>query len=375
MPTPSWRTNTSVIKQLTENPANFSFTQAVRLLERASVYENRVGNKQLGQNIAVKPVGRFTPPVSEAIRFLGNPALTFPDSEISTIRKIKSGDAPEYWEVLVNFIGLVGSLGVLPFHYTEMLMQRVKQKDPTMLHFFDLFNHRVTSLFFRASTKYHLPLAYERTKLLESQAGVSDSHSRVLLSLIGLGTKDLTGRQTIRDESLLFYSGLFSQQVKTATGLKQIVQSYFDVPVEVQQFVGQWHDLINDVRTKLPDQQNRTGQNICLGRSTILGRKGWFAQGKTRIVLGPLNQEQYFRFAPGTKNLKALNELVRLYLGMEREYDFIIQVSRKDIPDKISLNKKQPPIIGWSTWLSSKPLSSRENSRIMKIHVSANRLK
>lgn len=371
MPSPSWRKNTSVIEQLTENPANFSFSQAVRLLERAAVYENR----RSGQKIAVKPVGRFTPPISETIRFHSNPSLAFPDFEVSAIRKVKPKDAPEHWEMLVNFIGLVGSLGVMPFHYTEILMQRIKQKDPTMLHFFDLFNHRVTSLFFRASTKYHLPLAYERTKLLENKSGVSDSHSRVLLSLIGLGTKSLTERHTIRDESLLFYSGLFSQQVKTATGLKQIVQSYFDAPVEIQQFVGQWHDLINDVRTKLPDQQNRMGQNISLGLSTILGRKGWFAQGKTRIVLGPLNQEQYLRFAPGTKNLKALNELVRLYLGMEREYDFIIQVSRKDIANKISLNKKRPPVVGWSTWLSSKPLSSQENNLIMKIHVSASRLK
>ena len=66
----------------------------------------------------------------------------------------------------------------------------------------------------------------------------------------------------------------------------------------------------------------------------MLGKKGWFAQGKIRIVLGPLNSQQLNKFAPGTKALKALNELVRLYKGMVTNYEFIIRIRKNDIPEK-----------------------------------------
>ncbi|WP_075188045.1 type VI secretion system baseplate subunit TssG [Teredinibacter haidensis] len=376
MPSPRWRKNTSVIKDLTENPENYSFSQVVRLLLRAASYNKKLGSRTIGKEQASNPVGRFSPPASEAIRFLGNPSLSFPNSEVEQVTPNAQRTPKEshnQWQVTVNLIGLMGSMGVLPYHYTEFLMQRIKQKDSAMLHFINIFNHRTTSLFYQASIKYRLPFAYENSKL-EGNA-TRDSHTQALLSLIGLGTKHLNHRNVIQDESLIYFSGLLSQQVKTSTGLKQMLQAYFDVPIEIKQFIGEWHNLIDEVRTRLPTRTNKKGQNVILGRSTILGSNGWFSQGKTRITLGPLNKEQYYRFAPGTRNLKALNELVRLYLGLEREFDFEIQVSRKDIPNKIALSKDKQPIIGWSTWLSSKPLDHTQHNEIMRIHVSANQLK
>jgi len=229
-----------------------------------------------------------------------------------------------------------------------------------MAHFLDLFNHRTLSLFFQASVKYNLPLQYERNNLHSTHRKKTDT--------------GLTNRQYIQDESLIFYSGLLSQQIRTTSGLQQILHSHFQIPVKIDQFVGQWQELIEDVRSRLPDLDNPQGRNVCLGRSAMIGKKGWFAQGKIHIILGPLNKKQLSQFSPGTQAFKALNELVRMYVSMENDYDFIIRVKKSDIPHMIQLNSKAPPIVSWNTWLSSKPQDPEDKDKTVDISVSAGKL-
>jgi len=373
MSTASRRKNTSVISQLTEAPHEFPFLQAVRLLERSAVLAHTEIHTKAKNKYSCnqQPVALFTPPNTEVIRFRTNHALNFSSSEISSIAINKN---VKKWDLSVNFMGLTGSQGVLPYHYTEIILKRLKLKDESLSHFLDLFNHRTISLFYQASNKYNLPIEYERKKLNPPKTKERDDHSQALLSLIGLGTKNLNNRLYIRDESLFFYSGLLSQQVKTTSGLKQILRSYFDIPVEINEFVGQWQTLIEDVRTRLPGREISKGQNNCLGRSVMLGRQGWFAQGKVSIVLGPLTKKQLTIFSPGTKALKALNEIVQIYLGMEYDYDFIIKIKRSDIPDKIQLSSKTQTVMGWNTWLSTRSHSSINNNETLDIKVSSDRI-
>ncbi len=371
MSTKGWRKNTSITRKLTEAPYEYQFLQAVRLLERSAVFEK--DNTQ--SNISSNPVARFTPPGGESLRFKINQSLAFPSSEVKSINRVDKKSAASQWQMLVNLMGLTGSMGVLPFHYTELVLKRQKQKDNTMEHFFDLFNHRTLSLFFQASVKYNLPLQYERNRLHSSAKRPQQPLTQVLLSLIGMGSGGLTSRLYTKDESLIYYSGLFSQQVRTSTGLKQILRSHFGIPVKIDQFVGQWKNLIDDVRTRLADFNHPTGCNACLGRSAMIGSKAWFAQGKIRIILGPLNRQQLNQFAPGTYTLKALNELVRMYVGMENDYEFIIRTKKSEIPEHIQLSKKTPPIIGWNTWLANKPGDFAERNETLDITVSASRLR
>ena len=370
MSTKGWRKNTSVTRKLTEAPYEFSFKQAVRLLERSAVYESEVAQS----NIANNPVAKFTPPTSESVRFKTHQSLAFASSEVDTIKRIDMKSGATQWQMVVNLMGLTGSMGVLPYHYTELILKRQKQKDETIESFFDLFNHRTLSLFFQASSKYNLPLEYERNRLHNTIREQQEPQTRALLSLIGMGTEGLLNRLYTKDESLIYYSGLFTQKVRTATSLQQLLSSHFQIPVKIDQFVGQWQELIDDVRSKLASIDNPKGRNVCLGRSAMLGKKGWFAQGKIHIILGPLNKQQLKKFAPGTFTLKALNELVRMYVGMEHDYEFIIRVKKSDIPDKIKLGQETPPVIGWNTWLSSKSSDFSARNKTLDISVSAGRL-
>ena len=315
MSTASWRKNTAVIDKLAQHPYQFSFKQAVRVIERSNNYNDMV------EMSAIQAVGNFMPPHSECIRFTTRQSLSFPSSEISTIEPLyQDNKENNQWKMELNFIGLTGSNGVLPYHYTETVLKRLKLKDKTVGEFFNLFNHRAASLFFQSSTKYFAPLDYERSRLAQQSSNTkvkpkTDNFTKMLLSLVGLGTEHLTDRLYTKDESLLRYAGLLNSSVKSASGLKQILESHFGLPVEIKEFVGQWQPLIDDVRTKLANN-GELGQNNQLGRTVMLGKSGYFAQGKINIILGPLNASQLKKFSPQTSHLKALDELVRLYLGV-----------------------------------------------------------
>ena len=382
MPPSNWRKNSSVtpagvIQRVLERPFDYSFFQVVRLLERAAFYLNRQESTDKNHNVQKyghNPVALFTRPDSEVFRFKAHQTLTFPGSEIAAIAAKKNTSSIMQWHITTNFIGLTGATGIMPYHYTELILQRLKLKDQSMPVFLNLFNHRITSLFYQASTKYFLPIEYERKQLNRPVKRAQDTITHSLLSLIGLGTPGVIDNMHNPYESLLYYSGLLSKQLRTTTGLRQILQHYFDIPVTVKEFVGQWRELIEDVRSRLPSKALPKGQNARLGQSAILGYRGWFAQGKIRIILGPLNKWQLDHFAPGTKTITRLNEFVRIYVGMEIDYDFIIRVKRSDIPDKIQLSKDKPPIIGWNTWLAQKAKPQLQSDNTLDIMVSPNRI-
>lgn len=271
MSTKSWRKNSSVIEQLLSEPHSFSFFQAVRVLERATQLEGEVLSPS-GRLLDTKnPIATFAPPATEIVRLRANTSFSFPEAEVNSVVRQAGTTHPSQWVMQVNFMGLTGSSGVLPFHYTELILQRLKQKDETLLHFLDLFNHRILSLFYQAATKYHLPIEYERKKLNYRSRKNRDSQTQALLSLIGLGTPGLEERLNIKDESLIFYGGLLTQQVRTTIGLKQILQDYFDIPVKIQEFIGQWQELIPDIRTKLASKTLPKGQKC----TTWAIRDGW----------------------------------------------------------------------------------------------------
>ncbi|MFT6986134.1 MAG: type VI secretion system protein ImpH [Psychromonas sp.] len=363
MSSTSWRKNTAVIDRLTEHPHQFSFKQAVRILERSNNYNT------INETSAIHSVGGFMPPQSECVRFATRQSLSFASSEISSIKPLYANNKyNNQWKMTVNFIGLTGSQGVLPYHYTETVLKRLKVKDKTIMEFFDLFNHRTASLFFQSSTKYFVPLQYERSRLHNKSS--TDNFTKMLLSLVGLGTKHLGDRLYTKDESLLYYAGLFNSNVRSASGLKQILKSHFSLPVQIKEFVGQWQELIDDVRTRLPIG-NGIGQNNQLGKTVMLGKRGWFGQGKINIILGPLSKEQLRKFTPQTPHLKALDELVRLYLGFEHDYSFILRILRKDMPDSVNFANKSSAILGWTSCLSSPSTCTLDPNEIIDISVSA----
>ena len=142
----------SLIERLRESPQAFSFFQAVRILERAAMLQSR--DPRLAKPARV---GLDHDPREEVLFLRSAVEMTFPLSEVA---ELASEDGRP--ELSVTLMGLNGPSGVLPGHYSQLVMEALRQKNTALRDFFDIFNHRALSLFARAMEKYRLPLAYER---------------------------------------------------------------------------------------------------------------------------------------------------------------------------------------------------------------------
>jgi len=355
MATPSGPESTSIAQQLRQQPYRFEFFQAVRILER--LCRESAGNDPDRMR---HPVGRDHVPAREVVRFRAHQSLSFPASSVVDVQESsrkKRGGGP--LEMVVAFMGLTGSSGVLPLHYTRTVIEQIRERDSSLRDFFDLFNHRLISLFFRAWEKYRFPTVYERSHL-DSTGKDEDLFTSILNCLVGLGTPGLRGQMLLHDESFLYYAGLFSSLHRPAISLKCMVSEFFAIPAEILQFQGQWLPLSRADRSGLfgssPDANN------ILGVNTVLGERIWDVQSKFQVLLGPLFYHQYLEFIPSGQNLKALCQLVRTYVGLDFDFDVRLILKDSEIPPLQLDSRGEPgPCLGWNTWLISR--EATEDSR------------
>lgn len=320
-------------------PFCFEFFQAVRVLER--LFPDR------------RPIGRFHHPAREIARFGSHPTLTFPASEIQSLAGRESGPPL----MVVNFMGLIGPVGVLPLYYTELVMNRVAARDTAMRDFFDLFHHRIISLFYQAWEKHRLPVAYERGEL--------DRFSHMLLAFIGLATRGLQNRQQVPDESLVFYGGLLAQHPRSAAALCQYLTDYFEVPVEIEQFVGSWYQLDPETLCRVADRQDYSDQ---LGRGTVVGDEIWDPQSRVRIKLGPLPLERYLDFLPGGTAYTPLRAITRFFSGDELDFEVQLVLERRQTPPcELGAEGETAPRLGWISWMKSKPMERDPADTILRL--------
>jgi type VI secretion system protein ImpH len=341
--------NDSPITLLFREPHRFDFFQAVRLLQWLAREK--------------RPVGEDGPPEREAVRFRALPSLAFPSSTVSQLRTT-AGKVPE---MVVSFLGLTGPGGALPRHYTTMLLRRLRLKDFTLRDFFDLFNHRLLSLFHRAWEKYRLPFVYEKGRMDESRPG-TDVVTQGLYSLIGLGFPHLRGCLEIDDEAFLYYAGHFAHTPRTASGLQQVLADYFQVPIQVRQFQGQWVRLEKEDRSRLPRRAALGAGNNQLGVSAIAGTKVWDMAGKFRLKVGPLTYAQFRMLMPRGFGLRPLTQMTRLYVGPQLEFDVQLVLRREEVP-RCRLNSRGPDRrnLGWNSWALSRPATRDADDAVFSL--------
>jgi type VI secretion system protein ImpH len=314
-----------VRKLLFTEPCSFDFFQAVRVL----------GWLQPGR----APVGRYSHPQNEVVRFGANPILHFPASAIQSL----AGRPDACPEMIINFMGLIGPLGALPNYVTELVAARGRAKDHAILEFFNIFNHRLTSFFYQAWEKNHFTVAYERDR--------GDPLTACLYSMIGFGTKGIRDRQPVEDESFIYYSGLFGLLPKSALALECVLGDYFDIPVELEPFIGTWRSLTE------PDQCVFGGENLestALGFGAVVGEEIWDQGSRVRLKLGPLSAARYRDFLPTGQAWPALRAIVRSFCGNDLEFEVQLILRREDVP---ALELRPPAenalCLGWQTWLKS----------------------
>jgi type VI secretion system protein ImpH len=342
------REGAALIDALFRAGHRFDFFQAVRLLERRE--SERAPGGEGGRRY---PVGEDRPPAQEVVRFRGLPSLAFPAGTVGQVRRPPEGDAARPPEMVVTFLGLTGPAGVLPAHYTRLLLRRARGKDFALRDFLDLFHHRLVALFYRAWGKYRLPIAYERARLDPAGPG-TDPCTRVLYSLIGYGTGHLRGCLEVPDEALLFYGGHFARVPRPAVTLEAMLREYFGLPLRVEQFCGQWLYLSAEDRSLLPSAGRPLGQNSQLGVNCVPGERVWDVQGKFRLRVGPLTYQQFRGLLPATFGLRSLGQMTCAYVGSELDFDVQLVLRAEEVPwCRLTPDGDDRPRLGWNTWVRS----------------------
>lgn len=329
----------SLVEQLEREPYAFSFFQAVRLLELHA-------RRQPGAREPAM-LGDDGPASAEPVHFEALPSLTFPPGEISALRHRDDGS----FAMQVAFMGLTGPSGILPHHYTSMIIERLRQSDPGMRDFFDLFNHRAISLFYRAWTKYRLPIALEQTHT-QGEGRRPDHFTELLMALVGMQTRKLGQRLHVPDPFLAYCSGFFANMRRSASALESVLSLYFDVDVQIDQFNGQWLYLPPKEQSQMPSAALPLGSNCALGVNAIVGERVWSVASKFRIRVGPLDADEFASFLPSEVKLQALAQLTRLFVGVQYDFDVQLTIRRESVPQsRVSTPDGPATRLGWNSWV------------------------
>src|SRR5262245_19810691 len=243
--------------ELAAEPYRHDFYQTLRRLE--CLYDTK---PRWGQALR---------PIDEPIRLGQEPDLSFAPAPLASFEQ-RDGKPPR---LQVRLFGLFGPNGPLPIHLTEYARERLKHAgDATFSRFLDIFHHRFLALFYRAWAQAQPHVNRDRPK--------DDRFTIYIGSFVGMAPPPLRHRDGLPDLAKFFHVGALIRQVRNPEGLMRILQHFFRVPVEIEEFVGHWMSLGPRERTYL----GREG--AVLGAGAVAGALVWDRQHKFRVQLGPL---------------------------------------------------------------------------------------
>lgn len=281
------------LRALASEPHAFDFHQALRRVEAVFRHLPRFGE-------ALKPR-------DEPLRLGQDPSFDFVPTAVRSFQP-QTGSAPP--RLAVGFLGLFGQMGPLPLHLTEFARDRIRQMgDHTFAAFVDVFHHRMLAIFHRAWTRSRATVSRDRAE--------EDRFRTYVGALFGHGLPAQSQVDALDDRAKLYFGGLFAMSSRPPDGLQAVLASYFELPVRIREFMGEWLTLQDDDRFRL----GHTREVSSLGRTTVLGRRVFSRSHKFRVVLGPLEAQDFPRFLPGSQGLATLSALVKSYAGPELAWD------------------------------------------------------
>jgi type VI secretion system protein ImpH len=302
----------------------------------------------------------------DPVRFGQEASMAFAPATLQAFEKEK--DRPP--RLIQRFFGMFGPQGPLPLHLTEYVRDRMRNSDDfTLLRFLDVFHHRLVSFFYRAWARVRPTVSFDRP--------TGDRFGDYVATVFGMGMRSLTNREAFPDLPKRHFAGLLGCQTRHAEGLLAILSGYFRLPVEIQEFAGQWIELPANCRCLLG--QSSAG----LGVNTTVGSHVWDCQQKFRVSFGPLSLDDYYRMLPGGFtvdattgevrpalsdddssedgqtgrserhsssgiSLERLTAAVRGYVGDHLQWDLQLFLRKEELPP---LGLGVVGHLGWSSWM------------------------
>jgi len=365
MASDGWPTTAALTSALLRRGWEFDFTQAVALLERLLSLE-------------VRP-GHAGPHSAERLRF-GPSARLVPSA--NQIRSIADEGDPEERVVRITtaFFGLYGMSAPGPPYLIEAAAD--PRTSEALRDFLNVFNERLIALFYRANRKYRWPLEFRITG--------EDPDSRRVFALMGLGTpadstEKRAGELVVEHPSLdalglrtriLRYLGPFSQRVRCPANLRGILWHFFGGPdhrtedfIEIVEFAPRWLPIGEAEQCRLGRSNCRLYSEKMQNGELIVGGRVRDALGQFRVVIGPLEFEEFASFLPDGPKWAALLVLVDLMRPDRLDYEVRLRLRPSEIPP-LRLGPARSQRLGWSTWPPS-PNGDRVDEGIVDLEARA----
>jgi type VI secretion system protein ImpH len=320
---------------------SFSFFQAIRLLQNFIAPQD--------------PQERHEYSGFSHIRISPLLSLAFPAADVEKIEENQNGDACRY-QVTANFFGLYGVSSPLPTFYTEDLMEEVDDDARATKDFIDIIHQRLYHLLFRAWMKYR--------QFQQVNEDRNADHITRLFCLLGIGEPGYR-KDMVNAEQLLRYIGLFSPSPRSALALKTILHDHLDLPVDILPCVRRKAKIPEDQRIQLG------GNNAGLGMESFIGEEIDDRMGKFRILVGPLDEEKYRAFIPGSKLYNRLVFLTELFVLDPLEYDIDVTMAASQA-QTVCLGGSKWASLGHDTWIFSGETMGRTTSRFYPGHRMTN---
>ncbi|GAA3713784.1 type VI secretion system baseplate subunit TssG [Sphingomonas cynarae] len=302
------------------------FFEAVRQVIAAS------GITTAGPAIGGPAIGGDVRPAAEPVRFVAMRGSRHPDAELGAATQVAPGG---HVRMEAAFMGLTGPMGVMPDHYTELVVARDRARDEAFGAFVDLFNHRAISLFYRAWAKYRVPVGFGETK-----GSLTDPVSRALAALAGLTAPG-------EDPRILGAAGLLARRVRSPDALRRTLASLYDVPVEVIE--------LEPRRIRIgPNEQTRLGGGKTaaayarLATDAVLGATAIDVAGRFRVKIGPLARAQFDAFFDGSNLRERMITTIRQVAGPTANFDIQLILRRDAVPRTRTGTTTR---LGQSSWL------------------------
>ena len=352
-----------VLKALFSEPWTWDFFQALRTIDRA-----------MGDTPGYSPIGTSRSLEEEAARFGQFLSLDFATSAVD--EEQANGSAPTASRpprLHVRFMGLTTPQGPLPLVMSEFVRNRAlglddsgppagngdsrSQPDPALAAFFDIFHHRLICLFYRAWALARKAVDFDHRE-------DERSFAEWIGSTFGFGMPEFREADSIPYWEKLAFAGYLANASRPLSGLQALLRAAFDVPCEVEPFIGQWVNIPVDLRSRLGESP----ESGTLGESCVLGSRVWELNQKFSVRLGPMSYETYQHFVPlegrpGTKTslsqsaqrtqrtLRKLRDWIDLYTHRQYCWEVIIVLKREDVP---GLRLGQSGELGRNAWLKSR---------------------
>lgn len=297
---------------------------------------------------AMPPVGQAQRPQQESFRLGQQASLAFAPRELARV-DVKPGPDDTLRAYIKLFgLGTLGPNGALPIHFTELVRERVEAKrDNTLADFIDLFHHRAFTHIYRAWSQSQSAAGLDRAD--------QETFSTYIARLGGDEPSEVQG-SALAPHARWASSAHRVRAARNPDGLVSTLERFFGVPVQLREYMLQWMPIEPQDRCRL----GQASQSSVLGEGAMAGEVVPDRQSRFRLVIGPLDMDGYLRLtpqgSPTGKDLPALIDIVRSFIGFEYVWEVELLINRNAAPQAQLGDSTQ---LGWSTWMASEGALAR----------------